>query len=128
MSQVISAKSLKEIERGVGAGKCLTLIPRKNGSVHVVDNTQFLTPEETEAFLKTLPQPTPGDVLERFIWEFANGSVKAFAAKVGYHPNRISALKSTTKGISTRLVRRIIKVYKLSEKERAFWAKRLLNV
>jgi plasmid maintenance system antidote protein VapI len=57
---------------------------------------QFLTPEESEAFLKTLAQPTPGDWLERFIWEFSNGSVKDFAAKVDYHPNRISALKSTT--------------------------------
>ncbi len=89
---------------------------------------QFLTPEESEAFLNTLAQPTPGDFLERFIWEFADGSVKKFAAKVDYHPNRISALKSTTQGISTRLFRRIIKAYRLSEKERAFWAKRLLNV
>jgi plasmid maintenance system antidote protein VapI len=128
MSQALSTKSLKEIERGIGAGKCLTIIPGKNGSVHVVDNTLFLTPEESEVFLKTLPKPTPGDALERFIWEYANGSVKAFAAKVDYHPNRISALKSTTKGISARLVRRIIKAYKLSEKERAFWAKRWLNV
>ena len=92
------------------------------------DKYQFLTSEESAEFIKTLPQPTTGDFLERFIWEFANGSVKTFAAKVGYHPNRISALKSSTKGISTRLVRRIIKAYKLSEKERDFWGKRLLNV
>jgi plasmid maintenance system antidote protein VapI len=128
MSQVLSAKSLKEIERGIGAGKCLTLIPRKNGSVHVVDNSEFLTPEETEAFMKTLPRPTPGDVLERFIWEFADGSVKKFAAKAGYHPNRISVLKASTKGLSMRLVRRIVKAYKLSEQEQAFWVKRFLNV
>jgi len=94
----------------------------------MMDEHQFLTPEESEAFLKTLAQPTSGDWLERFIWEFANGSVKTFAAKVGYHPNRISSLKSTTKGISARLVRRIIKACRLSEKERAFWAKRLLIV
>jgi plasmid maintenance system antidote protein VapI len=75
----------------------------------MTDKYQFLTPEESKAFIKTLSQPTPGDILERFIWEFANGSVKAFAAKVGYHPNRISALKSSTQGISTRLIRQIIK-------------------
>jgi len=92
------------------------------------DRHQFLAPEETEAFLNSLPQPTPGDVLERFIWEFADGSVKKFAAKVGYHPNRISVLKSSTKGLSMRLVRRIVKAYKLSEKEQAFWGKRWLNV
>jgi hypothetical protein len=106
----------------------MTIISRKNGAVHVMDNSQFLSPEESEAFLKTLPQPTPYDALERFIWEFAGGSVTKFASKVGYHPNRISVLKSTTKGISIRLVRRIIKAYRLSEKEQAFWAKRLLNV
>ena len=128
MASVISAKSLKAIERGIQAGKCLTLIPNRRGTIHVLESSEFLSPEESEAFLKTLAQPTSGDWLERFIWEFANGSVKTFAAKVGYHPNRISALKSTTKGISTRLVRQIIKSYKLSEKERAFWAKRLLNV
>ncbi|MGW8256785.1 MAG: hypothetical protein ACWGMZ_04800 [Thermoguttaceae bacterium] len=128
MAQVLSTKSIKEIERGILAGKCLTIIPGKKGSLHVVDNTQFLTPEETEEFLKKLPQPTTGDALERFIWEFADGSVKKFALKVGYHPNRISALKSSDKGISTRLVRRIIKAYKLSEQERTFWTKRLLNV
>ena len=128
MATVISARSLKTIEKGIRAGKCLTLIPSKNGSIHVLESSEFLSPKESEEFLKTLPQPTPGDWLERFIWEFADGSVKKFAAKVGYHPNRISVLKSSTKGISARLVRRIIKSYKLSEKERAFWAKRLLNV
>jgi plasmid maintenance system antidote protein VapI len=128
MATVISAKSLKAIERGIRAGKCLTLIPNRRGTIHVLESGEFLSPEESEAFLKTLAQPTSGDWLERFIWEFADGSVKAFAAKVGYHPNRISALKSATKGISARLVRCIIKAYKLSEKERAFWAKRWLNV
>lgn len=53
------------------------------------DKYQFLTPKESEEFIKTLAQPTPGDILERFIWEYANGSVREFAAKVGYHPNRI---------------------------------------
>lgn len=128
MSQVLSAKSIKKIERGIRAGKCLTLIPGQKGSVQVIDNSEFLTPEESAKLLNSIAQPTPGDVLERFIWEYANGSVKKFAAKVGYHPNRISALKSTTQGISTRLLQRIIKSYHLSEKERAFWAKRLLNV
>lgn len=128
MASVISAKSLKAIERGIRAGKCLTLIPNRRGNIHVLESSEFLSPEESEAFLKTLAQPTSGDWLERFIWEFANGSVKIFAAKVGYHPNRISALKSSTKGISARLLRRMIKSYRLSEKERAFWSKRLLDV
>jgi hypothetical protein len=128
MASVISAKSWKAIERAIRAGKCLTLIPNCHGSVQVLESSEFLSPEESAAFLKTLAQPTSGDWLERFIWEFADGSVKKFAVKVGYHPNRISVLKSTTEGISTRLFRRIIKAYKLSEKERAFWAKRLLNV
>jgi plasmid maintenance system antidote protein VapI len=128
MATVISSKSLKAIEKGIREGKCLTLIPDNRGSVKVLESSEFLTTDESEAFLKTLAQPTPGDWLERFIWEFADGSVKKFAAKVGYHPNRISALKSSTQGISARLVQRIIKAYKLSDKERAFWAKRLLNI
>jgi len=119
---------LKAIEKGIREGKSLTLIPDNRGSVKVLESSEFLTAEESAAFLKTLAQPTPGDWLERLIWEFANGSIKKFAAKVEYHPNRISALKSTTQGISTRLFRRIIKAYRLSEKERTFWAKRLLNV
>jgi hypothetical protein len=49
--------------------------------------------------------------------------VKEFAAKVGYHPNRISALKSSIDGISARLVKRMMETYKLSEKERKLWAK-----
>ena len=57
----------------------------------------------------TLPGP--------FIWEFESGSVKDFAAKVGYHPNRISALKSATRGISPRLFRRMVEAYKLGKKE-----------
>ena len=88
----------------------------------------LLTPKESDVLLSTLAQPTSGDWLERFIWEFADGSVKKFAAKVGYHPNRISVLKASTKGLSMRLVRRIVKAYKLSEKEQAFWVKRLLKV
>ena len=51
-----------------------------------------------------------------FIWEFEVGNVKKFAAKVGYHPNRISALKSATRGISTRLFRRMAEAYGLSKK------------
>ena|SRR3989304_1713244 len=128
MASIISTKSLKAIEKGIREGKSLTLIPDNRGSVKVLESSEFLTAEESAAFLKTLAQPTPGDWLERLIWEFANGSIKKFAAKVEYHPNRISALKSTTQGISTRLFRRIIKAYRLSEKERTFWAKRLLNV
>jgi hypothetical protein len=128
MSPVLSKKLLKEIERGIRAGKCLTLIPRKTGSVLVIDNDEFLTPQESQEFLKSLGKPTPGDVLERFIWEFANGSVKDFAKKIGYHPNRISALKNSRKGISIRLFRRIVEKYRLPEKERHFWAKRLLDV
>jgi hypothetical protein len=44
----------------------------------MTDKYQFLTPEESKAFIKTLSQPTPGDILERFIWEFANGSGQGF--------------------------------------------------
>ncbi len=128
MATVISAKSLKTIEKGIRAGKCLTLIPNRRGSIDILESSEFLSPQESEAFLKTLAQPTTGDWLERFIWEFANGSVKKFAAKVGYHPNRISVLKSLTEGLSMRLIRLMIKAYRLSEKEQAFWVKRLLNV
>jgi hypothetical protein len=128
VATVISAKSLKVIEKGIRAGKCLTLVPNRRGSIDILESSEFLSPQESEEFLKTLAQPTSGDWLERFIWEFADGSVKTFAAKVGYHPNRISVLKSSTIGLSMRLVRRIIKAYKLSEKEQAFWVKRWLNV
>jgi plasmid maintenance system antidote protein VapI len=73
-------------------------------------------------------QSTPGHCLDRFIWEFESGSVKDFAAKVGYHANRISALKSTTRGISPRLFRRMTEAYGLGKKERVFWGKRLLGI
>jgi plasmid maintenance system antidote protein VapI len=91
-------------------------------------SSEFLSAEESEALIRSLPKPTPGDCLERFIWEFESGSVKDFAAKVGYHPNRISALKSATRGISPRLFRRMVEAYKLGRKEREFWGKRLLGI
>jgi hypothetical protein len=92
------------------------------------ESYEFLTPEESEVLLSTLPQPTVGTYLDMFIWEFADGSVKRFAAKVGYHPNRISTLKSSTVAISATLFRRIAEAYKLGKKEREFWGKGLLGI
>lgn len=128
MTSVLSAKSIKTIEKGMREGKCLTIIPGKNGAAHVVQNDEFLSAEESEELLKSFPKPTHGDCLERFIWEFEYGSTKKFAEKVGYHPNRISTLKSSTHGISTRLFRCMVAAYKLNEKERDFWAKWLLDI
>ena len=91
-------------------------------------NSEFLSTEESEALLKNIAQPTPGTCLEQFIWEFESGTTKNFAKKVGYPPNRISALKSSRRGISMRLFQRMVKAYKLGEKERDFWAKRLLDI
>jgi hypothetical protein len=54
MSQLLTAKTIKEIVRGIRAGKCLTLIPTRRGSVKVLESSEFLSPEESEAFLKTL--------------------------------------------------------------------------
>lgn len=93
-----------------------------------IECDEFLTPEESAALLKSIAEPTPGTYLEQFIWEYADGSVKAFAAKVGCHPNSISALKSAARGISTRLFRRMTEVYKLTKKERDFWGRRLLGI
>jgi hypothetical protein len=94
----------------------------------MVESSEFLSAEESEALICSLPKSTPGHCLERFIWEFESGSVKDFAAKVGYHPNRISALKSATRGMSPRLFRRMVEAYKLGKKEREFWGKRLLGI
>ena len=128
MSTVLSSRSIRTIEKGIRAGRCLTVIPGRKGAARVVESEEFLTPEESEAFLKTIAQPTPGTYLDMFIWEHECGSVKRFAAKVGYHPNRISALKSATRGISPRLFRRMADGYKLSKKDRQFWGKRLLGI
>ena len=128
MSTVISSKSIRMIERGVRAGRCLTVIPNARGKARVIESEEFLTPEESEALLKSIGQPTPGICLDMFIWEFESGSVKGFAAKVGYHPNRISALKSATHGISPRLFRRMVEAYCLGKKEREFWGNRLLGI
>ena len=83
-----------------------------------LDKYEFLTPEESEALARSIAQPTPGHVLERFIWQFESGSVRHFAAKVGYHPDRISA----------RLFHRMAEAHKLSKKDREFWGKRLLGI
>ena len=128
MSTVLSARSIRAIERGISAGRCMSVIPGRKGAAIVVENTRFLTPEESEAFHKSIAQPTPGTYLDMFIWEFEVGNVKKFAAKVGYHPNRISALKSATRGISTRLFRRMAEAYDLSKKDREFWGKQLLGI
>jgi hypothetical protein len=128
MAGVLSEKSVKAIERGLRHGKCLTVIPDPKTGARVFECSEYLTPEESEVLLQSLAQPTPGTCLERFIWEFENGSTKRFARKVGYHPNRISAIKSGDRHISLRLFRRITDAYQLSEKERRFWAERLVGV
>jgi hypothetical protein len=128
MATGLSSRSIRRIEKGIRAGRCLTLIPDSRGGARVVESDEFLTPEESESLLKSLAQPIPGTYLDTFIWEFESGSVKKFAAKVGYHPNRISALKSATSGISARLFRRMAEAYKLDKKERDFWGKRLLGI
>jgi hypothetical protein len=128
MASVLSTRSVREIERAIRKGKCLTLIPSNKGSVHIFESSEFLSAEESEALAQTIPKPAPGHCLERFIWQFECGSVKRFAAKVGYHPNRISALKSAIRPLSARLFRRMSEAYKLGKKEREFWGKRLLGI
>lgn len=73
---------------------------RAESAEQVLDDYEFLTAKESKELLRSLPQPTPGTALDVFIWERECGSVERFAAKVGYHPNRISALKSAARGIS----------------------------
>lgn len=128
MTAVLSLKSIRMIEQGIRAGRCLTVIPDSRGCARVVESEEFLSPEESETLLKSLAKPTPGTCLDMFIWEFESGSVKDFAAKVGYHPNRISALKSASGGMSARLFHRMAETYKLGKKEREFWGKRLLGI
>lgn len=128
MVTVLSSRSIRAIEKGIRAGRCMTVIPDPQGSARVVESEEFLSPEESEELLRSLPQPTPGTALDVFIWEHESGSVKRFAAKVGYHPNRISALKSATRGISARLFRCMAEAYKLSKKEREFWGQGLLGI
>jgi hypothetical protein len=128
MSTFLSSRSIRKIERGIRAGRCLTVIPDSRGIARVVESEEFLSTEESEELLHSLAQPTPGTALDVFIWERESGHVKRFAAKVGYHPNRISALKSATRGISARLFRRMTEAYKLGKKEREFWGKRLLGI
>lgn len=128
MSTVLSTRSIRAIERGIRAGRCLTVMPDRKGAARVVESDQFLTTEESEAFLKSIAQPTPGTYLDMFLWEHESGSVKRFSAKVGYHPNRISALKAAPRPISARLFRRMAETYKLDKKQREFWAKRLLGI
>jgi hypothetical protein len=102
--------------------------PDRNGAARVVESEEFLSAEESEALLESIAKPTPGTYLDMFIWEFECGSVKRFAAKIGYHPNRISALKSATHHMSARLFHRMVEAYKLAKKEREFWGKGLLGV
>jgi hypothetical protein len=128
MATVLSSKSIRAIEKGIRAGRCMSVIPDSRGMATVFESDEFLSAEESEAFLKTLAQPTPGTYLDMFIWERECGNVKRFAAKVGYHPNRISVLKSTTQPISPRLFRRMAVAYKLTKKDREFWAKGLLGI
>ncbi len=128
MSNILTSASIRAIERGLRRGKSLTVIPDRKGSARVLESAEFLSAEESDALLRSLAQPTPGDYLERFIWEYAGGVTKAFAAKTDYHPNRISALKSSQRGISARLFRRMAAAYKLNGKERDYWSKRLLDL
>ncbi len=92
------------------------------------DSYEFLTPEESDAFVRSLPHPTPGTALDMFIWEYEFGNVRRFAAKVGYDLNAISVLKSAAHPISPRLFRRMAAVYKLTKKDREFWGKHLLGI
>jgi hypothetical protein len=128
MSIVLSTRSIRAIEKGIRAGRCLTVIPDRRGTARVVESNEFLSEEESNAFLNSIAQPTPGTYLDMFIWEREYGSVQEFSKKVGYHPNRISALKRATRGISARLFRRMAEAYKLSKKDREFWGKRLLGI
>jgi hypothetical protein len=128
MASVLSSRALQAIERGIRAGRCLTVMPNARGGACVVESDQFLSAEESKALLERIAQPTPGAYLDMFIWEFDEGSVKHFAAKVGYHQNRISALKRATRGISPRLFHRMTEAYKLGPKEREFWGKGLLGI
>jgi hypothetical protein len=128
MTSVLSFKAIKTIERGIREGRCMTVIPDAKGVARVVESDEFLSKDESDALLKSVAQPTPGTFLDMFIWEFADGSVQRFAEKVGYHPNRVSALKSTTRGISSRLLRRMIEAYELGQKQRKFWSKNLLGL
>jgi hypothetical protein len=128
MATGLSSTSLRAIEKGIRAGRCLTIIPDSRGGARVVESDEFLSQDESEALTKSLSQPTPGTYLDSFIWQRESGSVKNFAAKVGYHPNRVSSLKSATRGISPRLFRRMVEAYSLDKKERAFWGKRLLGI
>jgi hypothetical protein len=127
MTAVLSTRSIRAIEKGIRAGRCMTIIPDSQGTARIFESDEFLTPAESEALLRSLPQPTPGTTLDTFIWEYECGNVKRFAAKVGYHPNRISVLKSATRAISARLFRRMAVAYKLTKKDRDFWGKRLLG-
>jgi hypothetical protein len=52
MSTVLSARSIRAIEKGIRAGRCLTVIPDRRGAARVVESDEFLTAEESEAFLK----------------------------------------------------------------------------
>ena len=128
MATVLSSRSIRAIEKGIRAGRCMTVIPDPQGAARVVESEEFLSAEESDELLRSLPQPTPGTSLDVFIWQFECGSVKRFAAKTGYHPNRISALKSATCGISARLFRRMAEAYKLNKKDREFWGKRLMGI
>ncbi len=128
MASVLSPKVIRQIERGIRAGRCLTVVPDAKGAACVMESDQLLSREESDAFLSRIEQPTPGTYLDMFIWEFADGSVKRFAEKVNYHPNRISSLKSSTRPISPRLFRRMTGAYKLGPKEREFWGKALLGI
>lgn len=92
------------------------------------DDYEFLTPEESKALVRSLLQPTAGTCLEMFIWEFEYGDMMRFAAKVGYHPNSITTLKSAARPISAWLFRRMMGMYKRSKKEREFWGKWLLRI
>ena len=52
MSTVLSTKSIRAIEKGIRAGRCLTVIPDRKGVARVVESDEFLTAEESAAFLK----------------------------------------------------------------------------
>ena len=49
----------------------------------VLDEYEFLTPEESEALVRSLPQPTVGTYLDMFIWQFEYGETHAFCRQGG---------------------------------------------
>lgn len=105
-------------------GKCRKIEPAEQA----VEDYEFLTSEESEAFARSLPRPTVGTYLNMFIWQYEYGRIMDFAAKVGYHPNSVYKLTSANRPISVGLFRRMVGIYRLSKEDREFWGRGLLGL